>query len=49
MTQTVIAILILAVAVLYVARKTINAIAPTKKSCGCSGCGCSGKKKAEVA
>jgi hypothetical protein len=49
MTQTVIAILILAVAVLYVARKTINAIAPKKTPCGCSGCGCGGKKKAEEA
>jgi hypothetical protein len=49
MTQTVIAILILAVAVLYVARKTINAVAPKKKPCGCGGCGCGGKKKAEVA
>lgn len=49
MTQTVIAILILTIAVFYVARKTINTIAPTKKPCGCSGCGCSGKKKSEEA
>ncbi len=47
MTQTVIAILILAVAVLYVVRKTMNAIAPKKKPCGCGGCGCGGKKKVE--
>ena len=46
MTQTVIAVIILAVAVLYVIRKTMNAIAPKKKPCGCSGCGCSGKTKA---
>ena len=44
MTQTVIAILILAVAVLYVIRKTVRAISPKKKPCGCSGCGCGGKK-----
>lgn len=49
MTQTVIAILILAVAVLYIVRKTMGAIAPKKKPCGCSGCGCGGKKKAENA
>lgn len=49
MTQTVIAILILAVAVLYVVRKTMRAISPKKKPCGCSGCGCSGKKKVEGA
>jgi hypothetical protein len=48
-TQTVIAILILAVAVLYIVRKTMNAIAPEKKPCGCSGCGCGGKKKVEGA
>jgi hypothetical protein len=49
MTQTVIAILILAVAVFYVIRKTMNAIAPKRKPCGCGGCGCGGKKKAEGA
>ena len=47
MAQTVIAILILAVAVMYVVRKTMRAIAPRKKPCGCSGCGCGGKKAAE--
>ena len=47
MTQTGIAILILAVAVMYVVRKTVNAIAPKKKPCGCGGCGCGGKKKVE--
>jgi hypothetical protein len=48
MTQTVIAILILAVAVLYVVRKTMRAISPKKKPCGCGGCGCGGKKKAQA-
>jgi hypothetical protein len=49
MTQTVIAILILAIAVLYVVRKTMNAIAPKKKPCGCGGCGCGGKRTADNA
>jgi hypothetical protein len=45
MTQTTLAILILLTAVLYVARRTMRALSPKKKPCGCSGCGCSGKKK----
>jgi hypothetical protein len=49
MTQTVIAILILAVAVFYVIRKTMSALAPKKKPCGCGGCGCGGKKKEPAA
>ena len=49
MTQTVIAILILAIAVLYVVRKTTKAIAPKKKPCGCGGCGCGGKRTADNA
>jgi hypothetical protein len=45
MTQTTLAILILLTAVLYVARRTMRALSPKKKTCGCSGCGCSGNKK----
>ena len=44
MDQTILAILILVVAVLYIGRRMQRALSP-KKPCGCSGCGCSGKKK----
>lgn len=45
MTQTILALLILAVSTVYVARRFLGAFAPKKKPCGCSGCGCSGIKK----
>lgn len=48
MTQTALAVLILLCAVFYVARRSIRALSPKKKPCGCSGCGCSGKKKQEA-
>jgi hypothetical protein len=49
MTQTTLAILILLTAVLYVARRTMRAVSPKKQPCGCSGCGCSSKKKQSAA
>lgn len=45
MTQTILALLILAVSTVYVARRSLAALAPKKRPCGCSGCGCGGTKK----
>jgi len=48
MTQTALAIIILLSAVFYIARRLVRALSPKKEPCGCSGCGCSGKKKQEA-